>query len=305
MSLTAVPPSTQTTSHTLQFGLFITPRADNIADLNTIAALADRADTGTPIDFIGLQDHPYQSRFLDTFTLAQHMLSCTEHVRIITDVANLPLRPPAMMGKAAASMDLLSGGRFELGLGAGAFWDAIHKFGGPTLPPKQAADALVEAVTVLRAMWTGGRNVHVDGTTYQLRGAHTGPQPAHDIGIWLGVQGPRMLRLLGEQCDGWLPSNSYIDVDMLDRGNALIDAAASSVGRTPREIRRGYNVFINPNDDGSAGAFVAPWAERIAQYALQHRMDTFIIGVPDDDIAVLRRVVDDLIPAVRERFARG
>jgi alkanesulfonate monooxygenase SsuD/methylene tetrahydromethanopterin reductase-like flavin-dependent oxidoreductase (luciferase family) len=83
------------------------------------------------LDLIGIQDHPYQRRFLDTFALIGDLLARTERLRFFPDVANLPLRQPAMLAKAGASLDVMSGGRFELGLGAGAFWEAIAAMGGP------------------------------------------------------------------------------------------------------------------------------------------------------------------------------
>ena len=70
----------------------------------------------------------------------------TRRVVLFPDVANLPLRPPAMMAKAAGSLDLLSGGRFELGLGAGGFWDAIKAMGGPARTPAESVSALEEAI---------------------------------------------------------------------------------------------------------------------------------------------------------------
>jgi alkanesulfonate monooxygenase SsuD/methylene tetrahydromethanopterin reductase-like flavin-dependent oxidoreductase (luciferase family) len=82
------------------------------------------------LDLIGIQDHPYQWRFLDTWSLIGDLLARTERIRFFPDVANLPLRGPAMMAKQAASLDVLAGGRFELGLGAGAFWEAIGAAGG-------------------------------------------------------------------------------------------------------------------------------------------------------------------------------
>ena len=63
--------------------------------------------------------------------------AATERIGLFPDVASLPLRPPAMMAKAAASLDLLSGGRVELGLGAGGFWDAIEAYGGPRRDPER------------------------------------------------------------------------------------------------------------------------------------------------------------------------
>ena len=58
------------------------------------------------------------------------ILATTTSLRVFPDVANLPLRPPAVLAKTAATLDVLSGGRFELGFGAGGFWDAIDGYGG-------------------------------------------------------------------------------------------------------------------------------------------------------------------------------
>ncbi|MDP9354876.1 MAG: LLM class flavin-dependent oxidoreductase, partial [Chloroflexota bacterium] len=110
----------------------------------------------------------------------------TERIRVFPDVANLPLRPPTMLAKQAATLDQLSGGRFELGLGAGAFWDGIRAMGGPVREPKEALAALREATSLLRASWSG-RPLRHDGEIYQALGARPGPLPAHEIGIWFGV----------------------------------------------------------------------------------------------------------------------
>ena len=132
----------------------------------------------------------------------------TSRIELAGDVHNLPLRPPAVLARAAASLDLLSGGRVNLGLGAGGFWDAIEAMGGQRLTPGQAVDALDQAIDVIRGVWdvadrsplrAGGEHHHVDG-------AKRGPAPAHPIPIWVGGYKPRMLRLVGRKADGWLPT---------------------------------------------------------------------------------------------------
>src|SRR4051812_44518522 len=163
---------------TPEFGVFLSPDAGELeASLEVVRA----ADEGG-LDLVGIQDHPYQRRFLDTWALIAFLAARTERIRFFPDVANLPLRPPAVMAKAAASIDVLSGGRFELGLGAGAFWDGIEAMGGRRLSPKQSVDALEQAIFELREFWKGD-------------GKFDGPQPAHAIGIWLGAYKPRMLRI--------------------------------------------------------------------------------------------------------------
>src|SRR6059058_3260812 len=187
---------------TVEFGIFPVPNAADADDLLEHVLAAERAG----LDLVGIQDHPYQRRFLDTWSLISFLAARTERIRFFPDVANLPLRSPAVMAKAAATIDLLSNGRFELGLGAGAFWEAIGAMGGPVRSPGESVEALEEAIAVVRAMWSGERSVSLDGTYYSLSGLHPGPAPAHDIGIWLGAYGPRMVRLTGRVADGWIPT---------------------------------------------------------------------------------------------------
>src|SRR5688572_20334250 len=172
--------------HDLQFGFFLDPSTGNPARTIEIARILDNLG----YDLIGVQDHPYQQKHFDAMALMAFVLGQTERVRVFPDVANLPLRPPLLLAKEAATLDQLSGGRFELGLGAGAFWDAIRAMGGPVREPREALAALREAIGLIRAFW-GGQSLRHDGEFYQAMGARPGPAPAHDIGIWLGVIGPR------------------------------------------------------------------------------------------------------------------
>jgi alkanesulfonate monooxygenase SsuD/methylene tetrahydromethanopterin reductase-like flavin-dependent oxidoreductase (luciferase family) len=158
-------------------------------------------------------DHPYQRSFLDAWTQLSAIAVRTQNLSVFPDVASLPLRPPAVLAKAAASLDLLTGGRVELGLGAGAFWDAIEAMGGPRRGPGDSVTALREAIAVTKLMRSGERSIQFDGDFYRVKGVHPGPVPAHPIGVWVGAYKPRMLRLVGESGDGWLPSLGYLDVD--------------------------------------------------------------------------------------------
>ena len=280
--------------HELEFGSFITPGAADPAHVVQLAQVSERAG----LDLATFQDHPYQGRFLDTWTLLAFVAARTERIRVAANVHNLPLRPPAVLARAAASLDLLSGGRFELGLGSGAFWDAIEAMGGRRLSPGQAVDALSEAIEVIRGIWdtASTERLVVDGEHYALDGAKRGPAPAHDINIWIGAYKPRMLRLLARQADGWLPSLGYVKSaqDLVD-ANARIDEAATDAGRDPREIRRLLNIGTLPG-----GA--QDWAEQLAGLALEHGFATFFVGSDDDD--VLRAFGEDVAPAVRELVAR-
>ena len=154
----------------------------------------------------------------------------TTSIRVAPNVANLPLRPPVVLARSAATLDLLSGGRVELGLGAGAFWDAIVAAGGPRRTPGESVEALEEAIEVIRGVWSGSGSVAFEGQHYRVKGLHAGPAPAHPIGIWIGAYKPRMLRLIGRLADGWLPSMGYAEPSAL-RGDERHDRPRGPQGR--------------------------------------------------------------------------
>jgi alkanesulfonate monooxygenase SsuD/methylene tetrahydromethanopterin reductase-like flavin-dependent oxidoreductase (luciferase family) len=290
----------------VRFGIFPSPEAARLDETLELATIADQPDSGG-LDLIGVQDHPYQGRFLDTWSLMALLLARTERVQVFPDVACLPLRPPAVLAKAAASLDLMSGGRFELGLGAGGFWEAIAAMGGPSRTPREAGEALTDAVEVIRLMWSDQRAVRYAGRQYTLNGVHPGPQPAHTIGIWLGVVGPRMLGMLGRVADGWIPSASYLPPEALPGGHARIDTAAVEAGRDPADIRRIYNVFGTITDGVSRDRFDGPvdqWVDTLTELVLGAGMDTFVFGPAEDDVRQVRTFIDQVVPAVRDRVTR-
>jgi alkanesulfonate monooxygenase SsuD/methylene tetrahydromethanopterin reductase-like flavin-dependent oxidoreductase (luciferase family) len=261
--------------HSLRFGIFPSPRADFLHECLRMARVADEAG----LELIGIQDHPYQRRFLDTWALMAFVLSRTDRVTVFPDVANLPLRPPRLLAKHAASLDLLSAGRFELALGAGSFWEGVEAMGGRKLSPRQSVDALEQAIFEVRDFWQG-------------EGKYDGPTPAHRIGISVGAYKPRMLRITGALADGWIPSQSYMPPEQVPEAMRRVDDAAAAEGRDPKEIRRFYNLLSDR----------APTPEQLADFATDLGFDSFIFSPADAH--EVERLAHDVIPAVREEVAR-
>ncbi|MFD1715719.1 LLM class flavin-dependent oxidoreductase [Amnibacterium flavum] len=294
--------------HVLQFGTFVTPTNRPAESPVLLAQLSERLG----FDLVTFQDHPYQPGFLDTWTLLSWVGAQTERIHISGNVINLPLRPPAVLARAAASLDLLTDGRFDLGLGAGGFWDPIAAMGGRRLTPGQAVDALSEAIDVLRGTWDGDRRDRfvVDGDYYAIDGAKRGPRPRHDIPIWLGAAKPRMLRLVGTKADGWLPSFAWLPVADMPAANARIDDAAAEAGREPREIRRLLNIG-GAFTDRPGRPFEGPakkWVDDLLPLVLEHGFSTFILA--GDDPTAMQRFAEEVAPALRtavdrERGKRG
>lgn len=184
----------------IRSGISLVPATVDVDRIRELVRVAE----GGGLDLVGVQDHPYQRRFVDTWSLIAGLLAETKRISFFTDVANLPLRPPAVMAKAAATLD--------------------------------------EAIDVIRMLWSEDRSVSFEGKHYRLDDARPGPRPAHPIGIWVGAFKPRMLRLVGRKADGWLPSLGVLTRDELRAGNERIDTAAEQAGRDPGSIRRILNV---------------------------------------------------------------
>ncbi|GAA0562080.1 hypothetical protein GCM10010172_51560 [Paractinoplanes ferrugineus] len=275
--------------HAIEFGTFITPVNDPPAAAVTRAQLSEQLG----FDLVTFQDHPYQAGFLDTWTLLTWVAAQTSTITIAGNVLNVPMRPAPVLARAAASLDLLSDGRLALGLGAGAFWDAMVAMGFPRRTPAESVEQLAEAIDVIREIWRVDKRsqLRVDGKYFQLQGAKRGPAPAHEVPIWLGAYKPRMLRLVGAKADGWLPSLSYLKPGDLARGNEIIDAAAAAAGRDPREIRRLLNIPTGKTVD------------ELLSLILEDGVGTLILGT--DDPYELEQFATEVIPAVRAGVARA
>ena len=284
------------------FGIFPAPW---VADLDAIFEAARIADSDG-LDLIGIQDHPYQRRYVDTLTLLTALAVRTSRVTLFPDVLSLPLRPPGVLAKQAATIDLLSGGRFELALGAGAFWDAIVAIGGERRTAREAQDAVREAIDIVRIMWSDERSGRYEGKHYHLAGVRPGPKPAHDIEIWLGVYGPRGLALLGETADGWVPSIPSLPIEELASKHAIIDEAAEAAGRDPSLIRRLANVNGAITDGESKGFLHGPpdqWVDDLTVLAIEHRIEAFVLW-PDGGLVEQTGRYTEVAGLAREAIAR-
>jgi alkanesulfonate monooxygenase SsuD/methylene tetrahydromethanopterin reductase-like flavin-dependent oxidoreductase (luciferase family) len=283
----------------LQFGVFLSPDAGRRGDVLAQTLAAEAAG----LDLVGIQDHPYQRRFLDTWVLIGHLLARTSRIRIFPSVANLPLRPPAMMAKAAASLDLLSDGRFELGLGAGAFLDAVAGMGGPRRTPGESVEAVEEAIGVLRRAWEADGSLRHEGRHYRLD-YKPGPPPAHPIRVWLGAYRPRMLELTGGLADGWIPSLGYLGPEDVPAAQRRIDEAARAAGRDPSDLARIYNLSGTISAGGPARELldgpVEHWIEVLAGFDAELGFDGFILGPGEPELEQIERFGHEVAGGVRE-----
>lgn len=274
--------------HEPLLGVVLTPDAGDPGRTVDRAVLAEQAG----LDVVSVSDHQYHPGFLDAWTLLAWIAARTERVTVLPNVANVQLRPPAGLARAAASLDALSLGRVELGLGAGGHGHAIAAEGGADLTVGERIAAFTEALTVVRSLTTPGPPVTIDGTHHRLVRASPGPDHPHRIGLWIGAVGPRMLGLVGRLGDGWIPSATRIPPEQLDAANAGIDRAARAVGRDPADIRRLYNSPAPPDTTTTS------WVRQLTRLAEQHGISGFLLFT--DDPATITRYGTEIAPRVRK-----
>jgi alkanesulfonate monooxygenase SsuD/methylene tetrahydromethanopterin reductase-like flavin-dependent oxidoreductase (luciferase family) len=292
----------------LSFGISVTPYASAYPDIVAQVLAAERAG----LDLVGIQDHPYQRRFLDTFALIGDLLARTSSLRFFPDVASLPMRSPTMIAKAAASLDVMSGGRFELGLGAGAFWDAVVGMGGPRRTVDERVGALEEAIGIIRAALDVGpekRVVRGAGPHYPVPGYPPGPPPAHRVEIWVGAMLPRTLDLIGRVADGWVTSVGRVPLATYQAAAVRLDESASAAGRDPATIRRIFNISGQITDgqrgEGPLDGPVDQWIGTLATWADEIGVDAFIFWPPDTGISLIERFAAEVAPAVQAEVRTG
>ena len=285
------------------FGISIVPYADSYTDIVDQVLAAERAG----LDIVGIQDHPYQRRYLDTFALIGDLLARTSRLRFFPDVASLPMRPPAMMAKAATSLDVMSGGRFELGIGAGAFWDAVEGMGGARRARGERLAALEEAITVIRSALDVGperRVVRGAGPHYPVKGYPPGPPPAHRVEIWVGAMSVGTMRLIGRLADGWIPGGGTSRVAEYPPLIEAMEDAAVAAGRDPRSIRRIVNlngaITHGARGDGPLGGPPDQWIDTLAGWSRDLGIDGFIFWPTDPATAQIERFASEVVPAVKD-----
>ncbi|XNL82885.1 LLM class flavin-dependent oxidoreductase [Actinomadura madurae] len=282
----------------MRFGVSLAP--DPSVPLIRVAQDADRFG----LDLLGVRDEPYRRDTADALTLMATVLASTSRIRVLPAVACLPLRPPAALAKALATMDRLSGGRVELGLGSGAAPDGIETYGGPRLGAAAARRAVEEAVQIIRLHWSDQNGLRFQGEHYRFAAAQAGPAPAHQIGIWLGVTGPRGLDLAGRVADGWIAPSSLIPPKRLADGQRRLADAALRAGRDPADLRRVYVLEGAVDARESRGFLHGPprqWIYELTELAVGHGVDSFLFAGDPEHLPIFAL---EVVPAVREQVAR-
>ncbi len=287
--------------HPITFGLTLIPSVDRLQEMRELAQAADAVG----LDYLAIQDHAYNPEFFDVWTLITYLAAETERISYFPDVADLQLRPPTVLAKAAASLSVLSGGRIILGVGGGAFADGIAAMGGVSRSKNEMVTFTDDALQIMRQALMGG-GVEFRGEQ-QTVGYAAGPVPVGPVPLWLGSSGPRMLALTGRSSDGWIsPLSVYLTPQAVPAAQQRIDDAARAAGRDPAAVRRIYNVVgaIGSGRGGSGLTGDVPfWVDALTDWSVNLGFDTFVFWPRVTALAQLEVFATDVVPAVRQRVA--
>ncbi|HEY4888624.1 MAG TPA: TIGR03560 family F420-dependent LLM class oxidoreductase [Candidatus Dormibacteraeota bacterium] len=225
-------------THPLRFGLKLSGQDTTIEALRAVWRIADESGFDHVWDFDHLAsiggggpDRP----IYEGWTLQAAMAEATRRVRIGCLVTGNTYRNPALLAKSAVTIDHLSNGRLEFGIGA-AWAEIEHQmYGFDGLDHR--VGRLSESLRIIRSLWTEDRT-NFEGRYYHFKDAIGNPKPIQEPHppIWIGASGPTTLRLVARYGDVWNIAGG--DPDRVKELTPIFEEACSAVGRNPSEIRR-------------------------------------------------------------------
>ena len=228
----------------VKFGLDLTIWPWEYAAFDEIVETAELAEK-LGLDSVWMSDHLMYTvpdkGSLEAFASLSAVAAKTKRITVGTKVVCAPFRHPALIAKAGATLDIISGGRFVLGIGAGWLKKEFEAFG---FPFEKKASVTHESVEIVKMLWEKP-SVDYDGRFYKIRDGTCLPKPLQKPHppIWIGSSGPRMLKLTAELGDGWVIPNPT--VDEYRQKLETIRKHARKVGRRGEQIEAGCYAYAS------------------------------------------------------------
>lgn len=277
----------------LRLGIHIGPQNISMTDLRRLWRFADEH-----LDWISVWDHLYEAPYIngesphfEAATMMAAIATDTRRVRIGCMVFCMLYRNPGLLAKSFTTIDHLSDGRLEIGLGAGWHEQEFAAYGYEFPPIKQRLDMLEEGTIAIKRLLTQPRTTY-HGRHYHLENTALYPKPVQGrVPLWIGGRGEkRTLRIAARHADGW--NVPYIGPDDFAHKCAVLDEWCEREGRDPKSIERGINL----------GFYMAPTAaaaeersEKVRQQwgaAAGDRMAGQLTGGPDEATAYMARYAE-------------
>jgi len=280
--------------HPIRLGLKLSPQNCTIDDLRGVWRIGDEAG----FDHIWGFDHfnpifsDLSGPIFEGWMLLAAMAEATERARIGLMVTGNTYRHPGVLAKMAVTVDHLSGGRLEFGLGA-AWAEVEHTMLGLPFPTVgQRIRRMGEALALIKKLWTE-EQADFDGRYYRLEGAVANPKPLQKPypPIWIGGSGEQLtLRYVAEHADVWNAAGG--DVEMLRHKVSVLERHCETVGRDPAEIRRSVQVRFDPNDPAATvGA--------LERYQAEGFTENVVYIAPPGAVAAAEVVATQVLPRIQ------
>ena len=287
----------------IRFGL--NPRGMSFERTVEIAQAAEKAG----FEVITFSDRPPETN-LEGWTMATAVAMRTERIRVTHSTLNVPYRYPALLAKATAALDVITGGdRVLLTLGAGGQENHATDYGMEWGSPGERVDGLIDTMNIARGMWGSSDPFSYEGKRYSVSGAVLDPRPvAGSVPIFIGALKPRMLRVAGSMADGWLKNGGWPETpEAYADLQEAVDRAADAAGRDVSTIRRVVNCTayvgdrdpaeVMPSTFGSKGGLMGT-VDQVLDIIEKHRaagLDTFHVQFAND-------IMDEQVPAFGEQI---
>lgn len=243
---------------------------------------------------------------VETWALLSYLAAATKTIRLGTGVTPMALRPPALLAKQVATIDRLSGGRIDFGIGTGwsegSFGAIDTDFGDPASRKAR----LREGIDLILELWRSEGPVDFDGTYYRVHDAVIGPKPAQrpHPPLWVGGWRRNMLTITAEVGDGWIPWNRT--VEFWEGARRRIRAEAEQLGRAD-DIVYGTGALVVPEAQAEAEMAqshseqpplttktIKEWSDRYEEVGCELLM-LMVLPDPRDSFAVLHQVAEQLM----------
>jgi F420-dependent oxidoreductase-like protein len=280
-------------THPLRFGLKLSGQDTTIEALRTVWRIADEAGFDHVWDFdhlASIGDGGPDRPIFEGWTLQAAMAQATKQVRIGCLVTGNTYRHPVLLAKEAVTVDHLSGGRLEFGIGA-AWAEVEHTMYGIE-GLEHRVGRLSESLQIIKSLWTEERT-KFDGRYYHLDDAIANPKPVQKPHppIWIGASGESTLRLVARHADVWNAAGGG-DVGKMKELVAKLEDACGAVGRNVSEIRRSLQFGWDGKDRESL-------LEESARY-LELGFTEQVIYLRGSDPGTLAGKIADLLPELRQ-----
>jgi len=296
----------------LSFGIKTSPMHTSY---QAILRTWQQADEVAEIEHAWLWDHmlplsgPKDGPCYEGWTLLTALAAQTQRLRLGLLVTNNQIRQPAVLGKIASTLDVVSGGRLVLGLGAGGTMRAGAQpapdqhpglaeylaYGLRVTTPAEGLERLAETITIVRRMFTE-EVFDFDGRHYTLQASRNAPKPLQPGGppVLVGGTGTRMLRLVAEHADVWnIPGPPHGSVDFIAERNRVLDQRCAAIGRDPRDLVRSVQLILQGDDPVAARQTVTA----VIAAGFNHVVLAARPPAPDN---IARWLADEVIVPVRE-----